>query len=430
MDNLQAAPSNNIILYVVITIAAIGIIILLAAIWNANNTNISNTGSQENNQENNTTGDELVEDDLDNDDDDINGSNQKPPSKETFKDDIYSNKDSSKNIAAELLRSTYHQKDLSKVPTVRPPPKRSIPIQTAEILSSAPIQEPIISNIQDINRKDGLSPTDNFEIPVEPNTVCPHKEDNISLDVKLPTVEVLETIQEIVRPDVPISLPIIVSTPVIEHPAPLQLVYNTNLDLSDYTESSGEMGQDVELASIEDISTTSSNSKQSDPKFNIMEPKGYEASFDLNSEMSFGEIYKTYSQGHSHHSLLASTSGVDFTSTEPSYQVNDKKLIYPSFNNQRPIPPVPNKISPYAPHQQKSTIPVIMEKSTTSSSFDETFGISVDASITNPASLSSDFSSPTEKSIRNLRRQSYGNPIKVMNARQNDRVSNARIGPF
>jgi hypothetical protein len=47
--------------------------------------------------------------------------------------------------------------------------------------------------------------------------------------------------------------------------------------------------------------------------------------------------------------------------------------------------------------------------SSSSRSMEETFGLSFDTSKTNVGSLSSDFSSPTERSVRNLRRRNNDN---------------------
>jgi hypothetical protein len=108
-----------------------------------------------------------------------------------------------------------------------------------------------------------------------------------------------------------------------------------------------------------------------------------------------------------------------------TYAVSDSSSlpenIIESMNNFQPRPmiPQPNKISPY--------VPAITGSSKMSSSIDETFGVSIDASMTNPASLSSDFSSPTEKSIRNLRRQA--NTLDKLEVRRG-RADNNRVDPF
>lgn len=179
-----------------------------------------------------------------------------------------------------------------------------------------------------------------------------------------------------------------------------------------------EMAYQEALASVEDMSIYDDGPRISDA---VISNSSKQA--ELISEINTSQAQKPVMIPRSviSQALNSSKQGEAVAEINTNISQVQKPIMIP-----RPVISQPSKVNPYIP-------PMIGSRGN-NSVIDETSGFSVDASMTNPASLSSDFSSPTDKSGRTQRKRPASNSVQGMtNLTKNQgkvNTNNPRMGPF
>lgn len=443
MDDWQSVPSNNnIIIVIVIVLVAVGIIILIISIVNSGKSNTSNISSQGtgNNQNNNNN-----QDDDDDDDDAVFDSGSSSSNLGNFP----TKPANSKSTLTPISNIPAHkQTPISSSIYVAAPATVAIPIHV-----DAPVHIPVAVP----------TPVDS-SAPAHSPVAAPATVDasvHIPRDAPSPVA---------ISVDVPAPVAVI---PVISNSTPqisVQVVnsgvnelYNTKIDeaarnadlasVEDFDGDNSSYGDPVgtlssvssmkstlslasdktpEISSATEINAPSNESLPTISALNSYENKSSDKqSSDLGSEINSdtGINEKINTNQHTLSSLPSDIIGI-MNATVSLDDLSDCKTQnqgMPIPIKPRPMIPQPAKISPY--------VPAITGSKTSGSIMDETSGFSVDASMTNPASLSSDFSSPTEKSVRNNRRKAGSSSLLKGMADLGKYTgkgfnNNPRMGPF
>lgn len=360
MDDWQTVPSNNnIIIIVVVVLGIIGLIILLIVAWNSGKSNTPPTSSQH---------DKVNDmDDTEDDDDDSFGLGTSSSS----------TKEHYKTLEHETIKVD-HQSSIPRAVQV-PKVEANVIIPPAETFLEVP----------KVDISDLVTP------PEAPNPNVP----NVVIPPSQPSPKSLET-----------------------HATDFNKV-EAGIIVSESREipkvESADLVKSISASdNFESVDSKPSEPKSNEPKHSSRETSRFSSDESLQSisESSRTRSEKDISiENRAHQEALASVEGVEITSSD------EIKDIIGSMNAPK------NQIKIEVSRPTMITQPVVVvpyvpafssSKSTSSartSYVDETSGCSIDATMSNPASFSSDFSAPTELSTtRTQRRKLSQNPLREL----------------
>jgi hypothetical protein len=489
MDDWQSTPSsNNIIIIVVIVLVIVGIIILLIAVWNSGTSNTSNNSSQQSN---------IKEDDND-DDDDTPFDSGSTSTKASASSKSNSNKPrkSGKNTINPISNlpvpgSTKVTPDKSRQSNN---PTQGTPTNPLLVNPNVPVQPPVptqtfgttasvnpLTLVQPNVPSPSMVPTQTFGTTglVNPvNLVQP----NVPSPSMVPTqtfgttglVNPINLIQpsDTIKQSIPVnnlsdgsskdSIPVIEdslhsmqpkedSIPKISGSTTASEVI---LDTKSKNSTSAENKSDTSVISgmRSDATNTSGNNSSTDNSSGNTLSMINTSSSTINPSLSPSSGAISSSNNSENFEELAreealasvedmsvyndngtnSSSGTVVKSSMPEHIISNMN----ASSNQEPIKEnsIPRPLVPQPPKIQLYNPPI--KGSGNNSLMDETSGFSVDASMTNPASLSSDFSSPTDKSTRPQRKHNISNQFAAIanlakpTSKGRGKGNNPRMGPF
>ncbi|CAH6418446.1 Hypothetical protein HVR_LOCUS156 [uncultured virus] len=212
---------------------------------------------------------------------------------------------------------------------------------------------------------------------------------------------------------------------------------------SDIIVSSGSNNSDAARPSSPNGSLESSLIKPSSiseiPKNNIKQQINPDKQTKSNSTSSDKQIKSssTSSDKQIKSSSTSSDKQIKSSSTNSDKQnkssstSSDKQTTGNSTSSDKPTIPVVSAIT--QTRVVSHTVPQIPKVTAKSNPHpvDETSGLSMDQSVSDPASLSSDFSSQTEQSLRPVRRRNNrSNPLAGLTGKVQNSINNVRMGPF
>ena len=474
MDDWQLAPSNNIILIIVIILVIIGVIILLVVIFNSGNSPTSNNTNSSSNSQNN--------DDDEEDDGAFDATSEKASSNSKSNHKSGAGKSGKSTIKPVNNLTPSKQNEQSKpapvsnvapvVPTeIKPinPPKPtvsepnvlvSIPQPATVIEHPVPAQAvitlpnpvqvtttPLVVSAGDDNTPSSISSRDHgSESGSLPSSIssdnhrsqndssipsdCPDdnkKRNLLSHDKKGNTSEkwsqsrVVSVTDEILSIDELAREQSLASVEEIITSAPSKFSEPSASSESDIIVSSGSNNSDAARPSSPNGSLESSLIKPSSiseiPKNNIKQQINPDKQTKSNSTSSDKQI-KSSSTNSDKQNKSSSTS-------------SDKQTTGNSTSSDKPTIPVVSAIT--QTRVVSHTVPQIPKVTAKSNPHpvDETSGLSMDQSVSDPASLSSDFSSQTEQSLRPVRRRNNrSNPLAGLTGKVQNSINNVRMGPF
>jgi len=425
MDEWQTPSGNNTIIIIVIILIIVGIIILIIAIWVSGTSNNSNSSSQQ-------------MDAMDDDDDNS-----------SFDSGSTSTKDNSNNTKHSV--TTLHSGQIKLTPVkpnkisannANPGTTTNPKLVTPNVTSNAQVlpENPIINSQAEISTQ-SIIPADS-----EPKNIMQITSDKSEIPINdnddgdsIPSIgsdsNVIQAKDE--------SIPKISESEIKydnnelhpkETPSPTEDDDSTNSSINISMESSSgspeqsdleELARQEDLASVEDITAYESELSQNEsPSINVVKsqssmPKNIIV--DMNASQNQKSIKEEItSKPVISSSLQVKSKPIAIPQINTSSQIKSETIVLP-----RPIIPRPIKINPYVP----------LVTANGNGNMDETSGFSVDASVTNPASLSSNFSSLTDKSVRPQRRRKNTDPLKELTnlpkiTKGRGSSNNPHMGPF
>lgn len=383
MDDWQFAPSTNaIIITVIVVLVIVGLIILIVALINSGqSTSSNNTSSQTDFIE------EEDEDDSDDEDSDDDGAFNAGPSKP--------------GAPAKLGGSGQQNKPGSTLtfkPTIQPTAPNPVD-EAAREAELASVEEFLVGEVSDQNgsgldrsiasdyKLTGLSADSGNDTP------------KISTGSKStpvgPSGDETPKISTSGKAAVDVSSKVSISVPVGSAKVSEQAEASLSIDLmSEIVEDSGQSidddvpelsGDNLEQALDATPHISDEPVIHSDPTPKISDITAAPALSDTLPEVS--ELSPSEVEAIAVFEAAEQPKQTQSSSTPLIDTMNKSQNQAPAA---RPLVPQPEKITPYIP-------PIVGGKASNSSP-DDTSGLTVEASMTNPASLSSDFSNPTEMS--------------------------------
>jgi hypothetical protein len=349
MDEWQSASTSNVVLIIVIILVVVGIIAIIVAV-SASSSSSSNTSTTSSNSEVNQQNQEEDEDDEDDDDE----------------DDVFEVTSPKSSAPGQFKLSSQH-------PPQQPNPTMQCMGKCNTIAPVERVDPPAVnvpSSIPNIN-------FDNKDSEVIDSSEHPSKDSSLHLSEQ-PSKDLSEDRSEYHLVNTDMSSGEIVDIEELARMEDLASVEDFN---ASYTPDSSIRSEDSEPSSP-DSPRSSAPDIESEKR---SEPDSSARSFDLSSNDS-GELNKNNGAWESF-TFSSSSKTSDLSEGSPA---KETRVVLPQIGNlslPRPVIPQPPKISPYVPQPTRKTN-------------SETSGISLDQSLSNPASFSSDFSSMTERSER------------------------------
>ena len=357
MDDWQAPSSSTVAIIIVIILIVVGIIILIIALWNSGSTNGSGSSIQ-------------ADDKDDDDEDDSNGGETIVIGVST--DGVPLKPSAPANIAKpapQPVKPEPPKPQPVKIEPVKPQPPKIEPPKVVPVVAS----DSSVPTIEEMARNVDLASVEDFDssrsgssyVGLSSSSECARDSNPVS-DPSRDVSATENTSQG--------------SVPKVSCDDILNLSKGSTPDISDIADSKSPNDSTPNISDI----LGSGKAKDSIPTVSdLVEDQKPIAAKDI--------------------SVPAVSSGIPATRSNPIRSTAESKIpagIITAMNAaepSRPVIPQPPKIAPYAS---------VAIASPHSSVIDETSGLSIDASMTNPVSMSSDFSSLTEKSVRAPRKRS------------------------
>lgn len=463
MDYWQSTPSsNNTIIIIVIVLVVVGVIILLISVWYSNKSNSPKNSSQENisqldDDDNNDddegsfsskTHDFIIDNNKPNPKFQTTDQNLSKATRDTFYNSI-DNKQTSTLQEGYIIASPMNHVSIDKNPTtIEPPiPAEPIPVITITLPASIPPMNHITNTkigTEKINRKVEISEiipefSDEILNPVvetfatkeimHDHNLVSVEDDNlihqsssyidISSNSEKSSAEILEILE---IPETPHNSNGIK----IKNIKSEDSVLGVNEISSTKLDSSSMFNQ--EQSSTPCISQLTDDYKSDVPKEDISsevnKPNLLLEQKEKDSTPNISNLINEYKNTEPKQDSVPDISPIPEDIQDSKNSVATKQRIVPkpvlglTINKNISLPQIPSESIRSVPYKNlNNTLPTnsssaIMPRNDTELSMhvplvtsnysddNETFGLSVNASMTNPASMSSNFSNPTEKSVR------------------------------